>query len=265
MSAEEQADPEARKTARPSPVQRALWILRALSDPQVRRLSDVARATGLDLATASRLLDVLVEEGFVTRDDKRRFGIGPEVFQLADVAQRRVDLRALARPSLERLVEEFEDTAILTEASRGESVCSDIELGTFPIRANYVEIGTRRPLGVGAGSLAVLAWKPEPERTARARLTPQQRQRYPRLTPEVIAAQIAQARERGYVLFLDLVVEKMGGIAVPLLDYEGRPIGALSIAALSERILAREARMARRLREEARRITAAWTRRAVPS
>ncbi|WP_043358139.1 IclR family transcriptional regulator [Cupriavidus basilensis] len=251
------------RTSRASPVQRALWILRALSDPQVRRLSDVARATGLDPATASRLLELLVAEGFVTRDASRRFGIGPEIFQLADVAQRRVDLRALARPSLERLVEEFEDTAVLTLASRGESVVADIELGTFPIRANYVEIGTRRPLGVGAGSLAVLAWMPEAERAARTRLGKAQCARYPRLTAEVIGEQIEAARARGHALFLDWVVDKMGGIAVPLLDYEGRPLGALSVAALSERILSREAKMARRLKEEARRITGAWARRAL--
>ncbi|MDR3382245.1 IclR family transcriptional regulator [Cupriavidus basilensis] len=254
---------EAERTSRASPVQRALWILRALSDPQVRRLSDVARATGLDPATASRLLELLVAEGFVTRDSSRRFGIGPEIFQLADVAQRRVDLRALARPSLERLVEEFEDTAVLTLASRGESVVADIELGTFPIRANYVEIGTRRPLGVGAGSLAVLAWMPEAERTARTPLGKAQRTRYPRLTAEVIGEQVEAARARGHALFLDWVVDKMGGIAVPLLDYEGRPLGALSVAALSERILSREAKMARRLKEEARRITGAWARRAL--
>lgn len=256
--------PEASRSPRPSPVQRALAILRALSDPQVRRLSDVARATGLDPATASRLLDMLVAEGFATRDIKRRFGIGPEIFQLADVAQRRVDLRALARRSLERLVDEFEDTAVLTEASRGESVCTDIELGTFPIRANYVEIGTRRPLGVGAGSLAVLAWQPQAERTRRLQQTSRKLDAYPRLHAELIGKEIDAARARGHVMFLDWVVEGMGGIAVPLLDYEGQPIGALSIAALSDRLRSREARLAKRLHDEARRVTSAWTRRAGP-
>ncbi|MEC3767384.1 IclR family transcriptional regulator [Cupriavidus sp. SS-3] len=249
---------------RSSPVQRALSILRALSDPQVRRLSDVARATGLDPATTSRLLEMLVAEGFATRDAQRRFGIGAEVFQLADVAQRRVDLRTLARHSLERLVEEFEDTAVLTEASRGESVCTHIELGTFAIRANYVEVGTRRPLGVGAGSMAVLAWLPPAERATRLQQTARRLAGYPRLTPELIAREAVAARERGHVMFLDWVVEQMGGIAVPILNYEGQPLGALSIAALSERLRSREARLARRLKDEARRISSAWTRRAGP-
>jgi DNA-binding IclR family transcriptional regulator len=252
-------------TSRPSPVQRALAVLRALSDPEVRRMSDVARATGLDPATTSRMLDMLVQEGFATRDDKRRYGIGPEVFQLADVGQRRVDLRQLAHPALQRLQQSFGDTAVLTEASRGEAVCSDLVTGTFPVHANYVTVGTRRPLGVGAGSLAVLAWLPPAERTRRLQQTARKLGNYPRLNAPSIAAEAEAARARGYVLFLDWVVVGMGGIAVPILDYDGRPIGALSVAALSERIRSREAALARQLRQEARRITGAWTRLVMPA
>ncbi|WP_423197511.1 MULTISPECIES: IclR family transcriptional regulator [unclassified Cupriavidus] len=251
--------------SRPSPVQRALAVLRALSDPEVRRMCDVARATGLDPATASRMLDLLVQEGFATRDEARRYGIGPEIFQLADVAQRRVDLRQLARPALQRLVDQFGDTAVLTEASRGEAVCSAVEEGTCPVHANYVTVGTRRPLGVGAGSLAVLAWLPAAERTRRLQQTACKLGNYPRLDAAAIAAEIDAARARGYVLFLDWVVQDMGGIAVPILDYEGRAIGALSVAAQSARLRGREASLARQLRLEARRITSAWTRTAMPA
>ncbi|MGE6496876.1 IclR family transcriptional regulator [Cupriavidus metallidurans] len=250
---------------RSSPVQRALAVLRALSDPEVRRMSDVARATGLDPATTSRLLDLLVQEGFATRDARRHYGIGPEVFQLADVGQRRVDLRQLARPALERLQDAFGDTAVLTETSRGEAVCSEVITGTYPVHANYVTVGTRRPLGVGAGSLAVLAWLPPAERARRLQQTARKLTNYPQLDAASIAAEADAACARGYVLFLDWVVEGMGGIAVPILDYDGWPIGALSVAALSTRIRSREAAMARLLRQEARRITSAWTRAVVPA
>ncbi|CAG2128035.1 IclR family transcriptional regulator [Cupriavidus plantarum] len=251
--------------SRPSPVQRALAVLRALSDPEVRRMSDVARATGLDPATASRLLDMLVREGFATRDAHRHFGIGPEIFQLADVGQRRVDLRQLARPALQRLVEAFGDTAVLTEASHGEAVCSDRERGTHPAHANYVTVGTRRPLGVGAGSLAVLAWLPAVERALRLQQTARKLVNYPRLTAAAISDEIDAAHARGHVMFLDWVVEGMGGIAVPILDYEGRPIGALSVVASSARLRANEPALARRLGQEARRIASAWTRMVVPT
>ena len=45
-----------------------------------------------------------------------------------------------------------------------ESVCLEPRPGTFPIRANYLDVGSRRPLGVGAGSLALLIALPPDER-----------------------------------------------------------------------------------------------------
>ena len=51
--------------------------------------------------------------------------------------------------------------------------------------------------------------------------------------------EIALARQRGYAMLLDLVVDQMGGIAVPILGSDGKPIGAISLAALSQRISTR--------------------------
>jgi DNA-binding IclR family transcriptional regulator len=176
-----------------------------------------------------------------------------------------VDLRQLARPALERLQDAFGDTAVLTETSRGEAVCSEVITGTYPVHANYVTVGTRRPLGVGAGSLAVLAWLPPAERARRLQQTARKLTNYLQLDAASIAAEADAACARGYVLFLDWVVEGMGGIAVPILDYDGWPIGALSVAALSTRIRSREVAMARLLRQEARASPAhgraPWTRR----
>lgn len=51
----------------------------------------------------------------------------------------------------------------------------------------------------------------------------------------------------------------MGGIAVPVLDPEGRPVAALSIAALNDRILAREAAMAQALMRESTVCQVRWS------
>jgi len=40
-------------------------------------------------------------------------------------------------------------------------------------------------------------------------------------------------------LLVDVVVERMGGISIPILGVDGRPVGAISIAALTERLSAR--------------------------
>ncbi|MGF6526833.1 IclR family transcriptional regulator [Variovorax sp. PvP013] len=244
-----------------SSVERACRILRALSDPGVTRLTDIALATGLDKTTALRLLDVLAQDGFVVRDARtKHYRLGAELLVLGAAALARFDPRPLARPSLLRLTGRFEDSVILSIPSGIESLCVDVEEGRYPIRANYLSIGSRRPLGVGAGSLALLAWMPEAERQAALAVIAPQLQRYPRITARLLEDHARAARERGHAVLLDVVVERMGGIAVPILGADGRPVAALSIAALNERITSREAELAQALRHEAATCEVLWSR-----
>lgn len=244
-------------------LQKACRLLRALSDTRHTRLTDVAAAAGVDKASALRLLETLVAEGLVERDpDTKAFSPGREWLTLQSAAQRRFDLRPVVRPALIRLANAFEDSAILSVPSGWESVCIELRLGTFPIRANYLDIGSRRPLGVGAGSLALLAALPDNElETVLGCIAPSLR-RYPRLNADVLRRHVEATRERGYAVLLDVVVERMGGIAIALPDANGYPLGAISMAALNERILEREATIARALHREADAICAIWRGRA---
>ena len=236
-------------------VAKSCRILRALTQLQPTRLTDIAQATGLDKATVLRLSEALAREGFVVRDPETKLYRGGPELQLAGAAAlARSDIRTIVRPSLVRLAGVFEDTAILSIPSGVESMCVDLELGRYPIRANYLEIGSRRLLGVGAGSLALLAFMPERERDAALDIVVAQlqcTQRYPRIDRALLQAKIAEAAACGHAVLLDVVVERMGGIGMPLMGPEGRPVAAISIAALSDRIVERRAELATALRREA--------------
>lgn len=239
------------KPAATSSVQRACRILQVLSDTRNARLTDIATAAGQDKATTLRLLDTLGREGFVVRDPvTKRYAPGPEAFVLGAAAASRFDLRPIARPSLIRLASTFEDSAILSVARGAEAVCVDVEPGSFPIRATYLEVGSRRPLGAGAGSLALLSWMPDSEIDALMPTILAGLGRYPRITRRTLASHIAASRERGYAVMLDLVVDKMGGVAMPILGRDGRPVAAISIAGLTERIVSRQEALAEALRRE---------------
>ena len=242
----------ARAAAPSSSVQKACRILRVMSDSRNARLTDIATASGQDKATTLRLLDVLVREGFVQRDPQtKRYTLGTETFVLGAAAAARFDPRPIVRPALIRLASTFHDSTILSIPRGAESVCVDLELGSFPIRANYLEIGSRRPLGAGAGSLALLAWMPDTEIEAVMPVLVEKLQRYPRIDQRVLERHIVESRSRGYALMVDLVVDRMGGIAVPILGSDGRPVAAISIAALTERIFSREEQLAEALLREA--------------
>jgi len=260
-------------SATSSSLQKACRLLRALSDGSNTRLTDLATAAGVDKASALRLLETLVAEGLAQRDpDTKAFSPGPEWLALRAAALHRIDPRTLARPALIRLAQQFEDTAILSVPSGWESICIELRLGSFPIRANYLDIGSRRPLGVGAGSLALLAALPDAEVEAVLQCAAPALKRYPRFSTALLQREVEATRARGYAVLLDVVVERMGGIAVALPDADGYPLAAISIAALNDRITEREAALARALRREADAVCANWAtvgaprphRRAVP-
>jgi DNA-binding IclR family transcriptional regulator len=221
--------------------QKVCRILRVLSTPQPLRLADIADASGVNKATALRLLDTLIAEGFVVRDEvTKRYLLGDEALALGIAMQGRDHIRDRARPALMRLAALSGDTVLLSTRSGIESVVIDREFGSFPIRANYLDLGTRRPLGAGAGSLALLAWLPQEEVEAVLKLIAGTlKTRHPRVTASLLKQEVANARAQGYALLLDVVVEQMGGIAVPIFGSDGRPVAAISIAALSQRITSR--------------------------
>ena len=233
-------------------VQKVCAILRALSARSPQRLAEISAWTGLNKVTALRILETLIEEGFVEREPEGRgFARGPEFLALAASAGRSHDVRELARPSLVRLADLSEDTALLSVRSGAESVCVDRQIGSFPIRANYLDVGSRRPLGVGAGSLAILAWLPDREVEAVLGVIGPHLAPYPRMSVDLIRELIAESRTRGCVVLLDRVVDRMAAIGVPILSETGAVLGGISIAALTERIAERSEMLCAALLREA--------------
>ena len=221
--------------------QKVCRILRVLSTPQPLRLADISDGSGLNKATTLRLIETLIAEGFVHRDSTTKcYCLGDEALVLGMAMQGRDHIRDRVRPSLVQLAAMSGDTLLLSTRHGLESVCVDREFGAFPIRANYLDIGSRRPLGAGAGSLAILAWLPDAEvETVLSILDPVFRKRYPRITRQLLKTEISLARERGYAMLLDAVIDQMGGIGIPVFGSDGKPVGAISLAALSQRIATR--------------------------
>ena len=145
-------------------VQRALTLLKAVAEHNQKgaRLSPLARRVGLHVATARRLLQVLAEEGVVTYDPVTKlYHLGLELFRLGNQAQQYA-IRNRFHPALLRIAQETQDTVFLLIRLGNDVLCADVIEGEYPIRTILINLGSRRPLGIGAGSLALIAFS-EPE------------------------------------------------------------------------------------------------------
>jgi DNA-binding IclR family transcriptional regulator len=142
---------------------RTIAILKevAAQNRQGLRLTHLAKRLGLEAPTAHRILKCLAEERVLRRDPATRsFHLGPLVFELGLVATPQLDMRELCGPVLRRLADKTGDTVFLTKRSGLDAVCLLRSEGTFPVKTFTLEAGMRRPLGIGAGSLAILSALP---------------------------------------------------------------------------------------------------------
>src|ERR1700722_16140155 len=144
-------------------IERAVAVLRAIASAgqSGATVAAVATQAGLNRTTAHRIAAALSREGLVQRDDASgRCFLGAEIAALGALASARHGVHQRAIGALTRLSAQTGDTAFLSAPSGLDAVCLHREEGSFPIRTQVLWPGQRQPLGVGAGSLALLAAMP---------------------------------------------------------------------------------------------------------
>ena len=222
-------------------------------------LAEVVRDSGLNKPTARRLLMALMRSRLVEQDGlSRRYYMGGELYVLGMLASRRHGLLDMAADSLRRLSAASTDTSFVSMRRDDYSVCLHREEGTHPVRTHALLSGDQNPLGVGAGSLAMLAALSDAEIDAILQhIEPVIAEHYPGYSREIIWQDVASTRESGYALNPGRVISSSWGIGMAILLPDGRLAGALSMAAIDSRMgEARQLELAALLREEVARVQA---------
>ena len=119
MTTGNDSDSPAAVTARNRPVatvERAVAVLHALADASSDLgTNEIARRTGINTSTVSRLLATLATDELVSRvAGSGQFRLGPRLVELGNAALARVDMRQLCRPHLVALTEATGETATLS-------------------------------------------------------------------------------------------------------------------------------------------------------
>ena len=183
-------------------VDRAFDLLAAVTEsPTGASLSELARATGLSPATASRLLGTLAKRGLVRRDEQGTYRAGLGLMQMAALVLRGEPLYELAGAHLAALAEATNETANL-----GIAVDAD--------RALYLR------QVAGDHRVQTASW------TGRT---------IPRHGTAMGAALAGELEPHGYAVSRGTLEPDITAIAVPVRDYHDKIVAALSIIAPSYR------------------------------
>lgn len=230
-----------------------LLLLVGRAGPLGARLVDLVTETDLAKPTVRRMLLALVRAGLLDQSPRtRRYHLGPALYVLGNLAGARFGIHPVATPALARLSQETGDTAFLSVARDVYSICLHREEGSYPIRIHALQAGDRHPLGVGAGSLALLAALDDLEVDQVLAINAEVlAANYPNYSPATLRRLVAETRAQGHAFNPGLLLAGSWGIGMVVADRRGRPLGALSIAAVESRVTdARRRELVRLLRRE---------------
>lgn len=220
-------------------LRRSIELLKTLSAPRRKgfSLSELSKMTGLPHPTTLRLLRHLTNLGMVAWNPETKiYRLGPLTFELGLAAAEHCDIRENCGESLDRLLEQTQDTCYLTMRSGSDAVCIDRREGIGPIRVLTLDCGSRRPLGVGAAGLAILNCLQDEEVEAIIQASESKLDPYNRMNIDVMRMLLRDTRERGYAVCGNWVTLGVTAIALPICNDDGRPIGSLSISAVNQRM-----------------------------
>src|SRR5436190_9216107 len=206
-------------------------------------LVDMARLSGLDKATARRLLVALGKKGFVEQDPvTRRYRLGAALVRLARIREIALPMLDIARPLVEELSRQCGETVHVSQVAA--NLLSSVLVCESP-HANRVSVavGQNLPFHCTASGIAFLSATTEnfravvlkgplPRMTAKTVTTPAQLKKL-----------IETARERGCAFSDQGLEEGVVSVAAPILGPGGGAVGAISIATPAAR--ADEATIAR--------------------
>lgn len=214
---------------------KAFAILEYLAEANVpKELGIVSHDLGLNKSTVHRYLSTLEHLGYINRDTTSgRYSLSSRVVWLAFKFLDRIDLRNIARPLLERLVEVTRETVHLAILDDFDVVYIDKVDGYQPVKMAS-SVGKRMPAhstGLGKALLANLSedqWALYVEKKGLNIFTENTIH-----DAQQFFQHLHTARERGYAIDNCENEEGIRCIAVPIRDHTVKTIAAISISGWS--------------------------------
>jgi DNA-binding IclR family transcriptional regulator len=222
-------------TERIQSVDRAIDLLLAVAaaGPADGGVPALAKACGLNRATAWRLLKTLQARGMVTVDANGRYVLGVTAVELGGAAGPDA-LIAAAHPLLERMCAKTGETASLAMPAVGGLTYVDEVTPIAVLTASW--LGRTVPLHATSTGKALLAFLPQ---TQLRRVLPATLPAFTDTTitsPTELADELAATRTRGYGTCAGELEPSLYGVSAPVLDRTGRPLAVLSIWGPKDRV-----------------------------
>lgn len=201
-------------------VERAISVLDCF-EPGMPSLSlhEICTKIKLPKTTTFRILQSLVDAGYIINTEDSRFELSMKVLRLANSVRLDADMVRLARPTLADVAQKTGETVALSVIDGADRVVVDLVECSHPLKL-VLKRGERNHLDTGATGMIFLAHNPEILVA------------YLKANPDKAKATkgiVDKALKQGYSVTTDFRVKGSAGIAAPIFDIEDRCTYSLGV------------------------------------
>jgi DNA-binding IclR family transcriptional regulator len=221
-------------------VQKALQILLAfVPHNNDMGTSEISTRLGLHKSTTSRLLNVLTSYDFLQHDAKtKKFRLGISAAKISTTIKQSLSeqLVSIAQPHLDNLRNQIGETVALEVWVRNGTIMAYRAEALRLRRIYLLTPGDRVDVHVSAGARVVLAFL-APHAVDNILQGPFERYTENTIVdPDALKKQIRKARDEGFAISKGERNPDSNIVAVPIFDYEKRPVAAISLFTNSEEL-----------------------------
>lgn len=218
-------------------VERAIAILHCFrTDPRPLGISEIARAVGLNVSTAHRLMKALVAAGYMEQDPvTERYRLGIEIAVLGQRALEQAGYH-LAKPVLVRLADATGESVSLGVRRNFEVVVVEQATSPQPLRFDHPS-GAELQMHVSGMGKVMLAFGDIDPAAAVAQLRDLPRYTEHTITDrDALVKVLLQARKDGYATNREERYVGVNGVAAPVLSPHGVARAAVGVQGPSMRM-----------------------------
>jgi IclR family transcriptional regulator, KDG regulon repressor len=213
-------------------VSRALHIIDIVSsEKDGLGVTEIAKQMDINKSSVYRILSTLVQYGYIEQDkETERYKLGYKFLDISSKLLESIDLRREAKPYLRELEKETNEVIHLVVYDQGEVIYIEKLEGTETLRM-HSKVGKRAPMHCTGVGKAILAHLP-----LNVVLEIIERKGLPKHTDftitdrDALLKELEKVKQKGYALDLEENEYGIRCIAVPIFDYSGNVVAAVSIS-----------------------------------
>lgn len=192
-------------------------------------LTELVARTGLPRPTIHRVLDTLIDLGWVQRDPQTtRFNLGADLAALGYTAISRHPIERIAATELSALAERLEQVVYIGIRSGLDMVCIGRYESQSQIQVGRGRVGLRGPFGMSPSCLAMFSCLPESEVAAIIAANLSRYHRIEGFDEQGFRMAVRDALKHGYGTYDNIILDRTtSGLGVPICDAAGYPVAGI--------------------------------------